>query len=377
MDFSFSDTQNELRELARKIIEDLATNERLKNLEAESTVFDRVLWQELAKANLLGVAIPEAYGGSEFGYLDLCVLMHEAGRGVAPVPLYATLVLGALPIAAFGSDAQKQELLPGVASGDRILTAALIELEAGDPLSPLTTAKPRDGGFSLSGVKSNVPAAALATHVVVPARCEDGRVGLFLVEIGSPGVSLEDQKSSDRQPCSQLTLSDTEVSDSDLLGSLDDGAAHLKWLVDRATVALCNLQLGVSERGLEMTAAYTTERRQFDRPVGSFQAVHTRAADAYINVEAVRLTAWEAAWRLSEGLAADDEIAIAKYWAAEGGQFVAYACQHLHGGIGIDVDYPLHRYFIWSIQTEHTFGGANAQLAALGERMVAGASRTG
>ena len=126
------------------------------------------------------------------------------------------------------------------------------------------------------------------------------------------------------------------------------------------------MQLGVTERALEMTAQYSRDRVQFDRPIGSFQAVHQRAADAYINLESIRLTAWEAAWRLGQELAADEHVQVAKFWAAEGGQFVAYACQHLHGGIGIDVDYPLHRYFKWAIQLEHELGSARHQLAWLG-----------
>ena len=371
MDFAFDDDQTELRDLARKIVSDLATNERLKNIEAEEPVFDATLWQELAKANLLGVAIPESYGGSGFGFFELCLLMQEIGRGVAPVPAYATLVLGALPLAKFGSDPQKQVLLGEVARGEIILTAALIELDAADPLHPTTTAVLRAGQWVLNGVKSTVPAARLASHILVPARCEDGRVGIFLVDATSNGITCVHENTSNRQPHSQVTLRDVSLPSSAVLGSIDAGHEQLAWMLDHATAALCCLQLGVAERALEMTATYTTERKQFDRPVGSFQAVHTRAADAYINLEAVRLTAWEAAWRLSTEREARQAIAVAKYWAAEGGQFVAYACQHLHGGIGIDVDYPLHRYFIWSIQNEHSFGGASAQLAALGEQIAA------
>ena len=132
------------------------------------------------------------------------------------------------------------------------------------------------------------------------------------------------------------------------------------------------MQLGVTERALEMTAEYSRERIQFDRPIGSFQAVHQRAADAYINVEAIRLTALEAAWRLGENLPAEEHVAVAKFWAAEGGHFAAYACQHLHGGIGIDMDYPLHRYFTWASQSEHELGSAKIQIEHLGERIARG-----
>jgi alkylation response protein AidB-like acyl-CoA dehydrogenase len=141
-------------------------------------------------------------------------------------------------------------------------------------------------------------------------------------------------------------------------------------MVDHATVSYCAVQLGVSESSLERTAAYTRERVQFGRPIGSFQAVHQRVADAYSQLEAMRLTFMQAAWRLSQGMEATRAIGAAKFWAAEGGQFIAFASQHLHGGIGIDVDYPLHRYFLWSMQNEHSLGSASAQLATLGREIA-------
>jgi alkylation response protein AidB-like acyl-CoA dehydrogenase len=370
VDFSLSDEQVELRDLARKILEDIATNDRLKEIESKDPVCDEKLWGELAKANLLGVAIPEEFGGSGFTSLELFVLLQEIGRAVAPVPAVATLALAALPIAAWGSAAQQQAWLSRIAEGDAILTSALIEHASTDPLDPATTATRAGEGWILRGEKSNVPAGSLAERVLTPARLDDGRVGVFLVDPRSDGIEVAVQPTSDRQPYAQITLSGAEVNQGDLLGDLDRGEEILRWLVDHATIALCAVQLGVCERGLEMTAAYSRERIQFDRPIGSFQAVHQRAADAFIHVEAQRLTTWEAAWQLGQGLHDADTIATAKFWAAESGQFVSYACQHLHGGIGIDVDYPMHRYFLWAIQNEHTLGAASAQLAEIGRRLA-------
>ncbi len=365
MDFSYTDEQNELRELARKILGDLATNERLKDIEAVQPVFDPQLWQELGRSNLLGLATPEAYGGSGFGYLELCLLLQEIGRAVAPVPVFSTLVLGALPIARFGSDTQKSEWLGKVASGDAILSGGLVELGAANVTDVSTEAVAAGGGFRLTGEKTLVPAAQLADRIVVPAHVGD-ELGLFLVDPKGAGVTLEDQETCDRQPHAHVIL---DGAAGEALGEATADAASLRWLADRATIALCAIQLGVGERALEMTAQYTCERVQFDRPIGSFQAVHQRAGDAFINMEAIRLTLLEAALFLAEereGPAIDNAIAVAKYWAAEGGQFTAYACQHLHGGIGIDVDYPLHRYFIWSTQLEHSLGCARDQLQRLG-----------
>jgi alkylation response protein AidB-like acyl-CoA dehydrogenase len=371
MDFSIREEEQAVVELARKILEDHATNERLKALEASGEACDSKLWRALAQSRLLGTAIPEAYGGADLGFMALCLLLQEIGRTVAPVPVFPALVLGALPLAQFGSEAQKKKWLPGVASGEAILTAALSEFESSDPRAPATRAEVQGDGYRLTGIKTNVPCAEQASHILVPARFDEGSIGLFFVEPGSDGVTLAAQKTSDGQPHAQLELARVRVAKDARLDSQSNGATVLRWLVDRAIAARCMMQLGVTERALEMTAEYSRERVQFDRPIGSLQAVHQRAADAYINVEAIRLSALEAAWRLSRDLPADEHVAVAKFWAAEGAQSAAYACQHLHGGIGLDVDYPLHRYFIWAIQLEHELGSAKHQLERLGREIAA------
>ena len=369
MDFRFSEEEQAVSDLARQILSDKVTNERLKTIESQAEVFDEEVWSALADSNLLGVAIPEAYGGSGMGYLSLCLLLHEVGRHVAPVPAYAALSLGALALTEFGDDAQKQEWLPRVAKGEAILPAALIELDSSDPCLPCTTARRTEGGYLLSGEKSLVPAARKADRILVPASTEDGNVILAWVTPGTSGLRIESQGASDRQPYSYMALDQVAVAEADCLAGEADGAERLTWLVERATLARCVMQLGVTERSLEMTAEYGRERVQFDVAIGSFQAFHQRSADAYILVEALRLATWEAAWRLSCGLDATDPVAVAKYWAAEA-QASAYACQHLHGGVGIDVDYPLHRYFIWATQIEHELGSAPLQLEKLGARIA-------
>jgi alkylation response protein AidB-like acyl-CoA dehydrogenase len=286
------------------------------------------------------------------------------------VPALATLVLAALPIARFGSPAQREQWLPGVVSGETILSAALLEPGNEEPTRPTTTFRPARGGFELDGVKHCVPALGIAQRVLVPARNAEGQLGVFLVDPRASGVALEPQRTTNRERQFQLTLSAARVAEDALVGDLAQGAEILAWIAERGTVGVCALQLGVSGRALQMTAEYAASRVQFERPIGSFQAVHTRAADAFIDVEAMRLTSWLAAWRLSEELPANDEVAVAKYWAAEGGQFVGYAAQHLHGGIGIDVDYPLHRYYLWAKQLELTLGSAPVQLARIGARMA-------
>jgi 3-oxocholest-4-en-26-oyl-CoA dehydrogenase beta subunit len=369
MDFNFNDEEKSVSELARKILSDLVSNERLKKHESDGKPFLDELWTALAEANLLGVAIPEAHGGMELGFTALCLLLEEIGRAVAPSPAYAALVLGALPLARFGSDADQREWLPRVARGEAILTAALIELDSSDPLRPLTRAERTSDGYRLHGEKSLVPAGRQAARILVSASTDSG-TGLFWVTPDQPGVRLETQTSSDGQAYAYLSLAGVTLPESARLGGEQDDA--LGWLLDRATAARCAMQLGVTERALAMTGAYGRERIQFDRPIGSFQAFHQRAADAYIQVEAIRLTAWEAIWKLDRDLPARDAVHVAKFTAADGAAYASYACQHLHGGVGIDVDYPLHRYFKWAIQLEHELGSAKNHLERLGDRIAAG-----
>ena len=370
MDFSFSDDEKTVAELARKILSEKVTPERLKDFELSEAAIDTEVWQALADSSLLGVAISEEHGGMDLGFLALSLLCQEVGRTVAPVPVFASLVLGGMPLARFGSDSEQAEWLPKVAKGETILTAALTELESSDPLLPRTRAEKSAEGFKLYGQKSLVPAGAQASRILIPAMTDEGSLILAWVEPGMQGLRIEEQSASDRQAYALIELDGVAVTNADLLGGLEGGEARLSWLVDCSTAALCSIQLGVIERALEMTSEYGNERVQFDRPIGSFQAFHQRAADAYIMVESLRLCTQEAIWLISKEKSALDSATVAKYWAAEGAQFTAFACQHLHGGIGIDVDYPLHRYFIWATQLEHALGSAPHQLDKLGLRIA-------
>ena len=360
MDFAYTPEQEELRALARIVLSDHATPRRVAEVEASDERIDRELWAALAGAGLLGIAVPEEHGGGGLGLVELCVLLEEVGRAVAPVPAYATLLLGALPVGALGTEAQRQRLLPGVARGELLLSGALTEPRNPEPLAPATRAAAGDGGWRLDGVKLGVPAAAAARAVVVSARA-GGEAGLFLVDPHDPGVTLERQEATNREVQYLLTL---DGAPGERLG----GPGALAWLVRRATVGLCAMQVGVTERALRMTAEYTSSREQFGRPLSAFQAVSQRAADAYVDVQGIRLTALAATWRLAEGeeAGADAAIAVAKFWAAEAGQRVVHAAQHLHGGVGVDISYPLHRSFLWAKQIELSLGGATHQLLRVG-----------
>ena len=363
MDFSFGEAQLAVSELTKKIVLERAGHAALRAVEAEADRFHAQLWGDLASTGLLATAIPEAHGGSGGGFVELAALLVELGAAVAPVPAWETLVLGALPIARFGSEAQQEAWLPKIAAGEAIHPAALVEPGARDPRDVQARATRTGDGWAIAGTKTCVPAAHLAARVIVPAETDAG-VGLFLVDPRGPHATLERQVTTRLQIEGHLVL---DGAPAEVLVVGEGGAAALAWLLDRALVGLCALEAGVIRRALEMTAQYTATRVQFERPIATFQAVAQRAADAFIDVESVTLAMWAAAWRLSEGLPADEAVAVAKITAAEAGHRVVAAAQHLHGGMGFDMDYPLYRHYVWSRWVELSLGGASTHLARLGE----------
>jgi alkylation response protein AidB-like acyl-CoA dehydrogenase len=370
VDFSLSTEQEAVRDLARRIFSERCSDERIRSLERSGEWFDAELWAELVKANLAGLALREDVGGSGFGLFEAALVLQEAGRHLAPVPLFASLVLGGLPLDRFGSDAQRRRWLAPAAAEGLVLTAAFVEAASHDPARPRTTARREGAGHRLDGVKECVPAGTLAKLFLVPARTDAG-VGVFLVEPGAAGVALERAVATNREPQARLVLDGVKVGPDAVLGAPGAGAAVVAWTLERAWVALAAIQLGVAEEALRRTADYTRTRRQFGRPIASFQGVALRAADAYIDLEAMRSTLLQAAWRVAAGLPAAAEVAAAKWWACRGGQRVVHTAQHLHGGIGADVDYPIHRFFLWSKQLDVTLGGASRQLARLGALLAA------
>jgi alkylation response protein AidB-like acyl-CoA dehydrogenase len=286
---------------------------------------ERATWEELAKADLLGLCLPEAHGGSGHGIFELGLILEEQGRAGVHLPILPT-VLTAMAIAEFGTDEQRAKFLPGVIAGDTVLTAVLDDALTYAPYA-------EDAAAVLVGDKL-VPSSALTIEALHTTSGEPQG----LVQVSGEGEQL---------------------------------AVDPEWLRERWMAGLCMLQAGICAKALALTAEYTTGREQFGKPVATFQAVAQRAADAYIDTEGVRLSAYHAAWRLAEDLPAANEVAVAKFWAADGGTRVMLAAQHLHGGIGVDTDYPLHTFTTWTKQIELTLGSATPSLVRLGKAIAA------
>ncbi|WP_028644175.1 acyl-CoA dehydrogenase family protein [Nocardioides sp. URHA0020] len=362
MDFRFTPEQDEAADLAASILKARTSNDRLKSVEAGGDRFDRELWAELGSSGLLGLALPERYDGAGLGLIELARVLVEVGRTVAPVPLAAHGPASRL-IAELGTDAQQQQWLPGAASGASVLTAAVAEDRAYFPARPTTVATTDGASYVLTGSKSIVPAGPYADAFLVPADTPSG-VGVFLVEPGDQGVTVVAQTFSDGDGVARLEL-DAAVLPADRLVGAADGAADQR-LRQLLLLAGSAEQLGITEGALRLTSSYAKTREQFGRPIGTFQAVSQRLADGYIDVLGLRLTLWQAAWRLEEGLPADSEIAIAKLWAADAGHRLAHTTIHVHGGVGIDLDGEAHRYFTSAKRFEFLHGGATEQALNVG-----------
>ncbi|MCX4779510.1 acyl-CoA dehydrogenase family protein [Streptomyces sp. NBC_01264] len=335
MDFHPTEEQAAAAGLAAQIFGDLATHDRLG---AAGTGSDAELWKALTTAGLTAAV-------EDVGLLGLVLLLEEQGRTTAQVPYAATCVYGILALARHGSEEQRARLLPALGSGDAVATGAF-------PDRGRITASP-DG--RLTGGAPAVPWLREATHVLVPDRTG----ALWLVRTDAPGVRTEPVETTAPWSAGSLTLTGAEAERVGGEGAYADVLAV-------ARTAFAGLQAGVCAGSLARAVEYTSTREQFGRPLSTNQGVMLRAADAYMDTEAIRVTTYEAAWRVDEGLPAGEHTLTAAWWASEAGKRVVHAGQHLHGGMGADLDHPVHRHFLWGRQLDAYLGCGSELLAELG-----------
>ncbi|WP_067467285.1 acyl-CoA dehydrogenase family protein [Nocardia amamiensis] len=359
MDFTPTEAQLDLARLTGEVCGKLVTADRLRELDTADERFDQPLWSSLAETGVLAAALPESVGGSDLGPLEQTAILRELGKHVAAVPYLWSIVLGAGTLARFG-DAAQQDLATQAGAGRIILTVALAEERNWEPTAPTTTAVETGEGWRLTGAKTTVPYAGRAARILVPATIS-GATAVFLVDPAAATVTA--QQVVDRSPEFAVELTDTP---GELVGTVAGGAEILDWLLTRAWLGLSAVQLGTLERALELVAEYAREREQFGKAVGSFQAVAQRLADAYIDVQGLRLTTTQAAWLLSEDLPAAEAVHTAKFWAADAGHRVAHTVVHVHGGVGIDRDHIVHNYFTAAKHNEFALGTRTDHLRTLG-----------
>ena len=361
MDFTRTEAAQDLSGLVGTIVDAVCTPQHQRELDGREQRFDTELWGKLIDADILSTAAPESVGGGGFGVLEQTAILAALGRGLAAVPYLESVILAAGALARFGTPELREQWAGPAVAGEKILTVAL-DGEFGQGPVQATAA---GAGFRLTGNRTQVPFGPVADAFLVPAETDSG-TKVFLVAAGDPGVSVTPLLTTGKNSSGELDLSGVEVGADRFVGDAD----VLAWLTTHKTLGLTAFQLGVLERALELTAEYARTREQFDRPIGSFQAVSARLADDYIDIKGLGLALVQASWRLSEDLPADLEVATAAFWAAEAGHRVAHTTVHVHGGVGIDIDHQVHRYFLAAKQTEFALGGATTQLRHIGRELA-------
>ncbi|TCP45749.1 alkylation response protein AidB-like acyl-CoA dehydrogenase [Tamaricihabitans halophyticus] len=370
MDFTLDDDLRALAELSGRILTDFGEPAHLAKVEADHGGVDWQLWAALAEAGLLGIAVPERVGGAGMGMLGLVTLLEQQGRSVTPVPLWSTAV-AMQALVQFGSAELVDHWLPELLTGSTVLSCAFAT-SPGE--TAVATATANGAGWLVRGDLGPVPAGDIAEAILLPAVTEGGELIMVVLRTKQTGVHITRIGVTSRESYALVCLDGAQVDAGQRLPG--DGSRILEWTVRRARVALAALQLGVCAQALRMTADYTAKRVQFGRPLATNQAVTQRAADGYLDVEGIRLTTQRAAL-LMDGEHTDEEpkaALTAKWWAATAGLRVVHTAQHLHGGIGADIDYPIHRYFLWGRQLAFTMGSAGAIAAELGIELAHGAS---
>jgi 3-oxocholest-4-en-26-oyl-CoA dehydrogenase beta subunit len=361
MDFTTTEAAHDLGGLVDTIVDAVCTPEHQRELDGLEQRFDRELWGKLIDADILSSASASALGGDGFGVLEQVAILVALGHQLAAVPYLDSVVLAAGALARFGTEELQQEWGAPAVSGQKILTVALHGEMGEGPVRAVRAG----AGYRLTGTRTQVGFGPVADAFLVPAETDSG-TAVFLVAADDPGVSVSALETTGLGSVGHLTLDGTQVDGTRAVG----GAEAVAWLETLATLGGSAFQLGVLERGLQMTAEYARTREQFDRPIGSFQAVGQRLADGYIDVKGLRLTLTQAAWRVSEDLPAEIDVASAAFWAADAGHRVAHSIVHVHGGVGVDTDHPVHRYFLAAKETEFALGGATRQLRRIGRELA-------
>jgi len=374
MDLGLDEQQEMLKNFARDFLEKECPESLVRQMEEDEKGYSPDLWRKMAQQGWMGLIIPEEFGGTGMNLCELVVLLEEFGRALVPGPFISTVVLGAVPIMEAGSKEQKERFLPKIASGDMIMTMALTEPSAKWTADGVSLQASKQGGdYVLNGTKLFVPDAHVTDYMVVVARTggqgEEG-ITLLLVDSKSPGIKYDLLKTiaSDKQ-C-EVTFENVKVPAANLLGQEGKGWPIVEKTKKVATVAACAYLVGLAQMDFDVTLNYAKERVQFGRPIGSFQAIQHKLADAVIDVDGSRFITYKAAWSLQEGEPdADLMISMAKAWTSDASRRVVAHGQQIHGGIGFTKEYKIQLYFRRQKWMELMWGDADYHRELVAEKL--------
>ena len=358
MDLDWSEEQQVLRDMVRGVCAQYAPLEVVRQMEDDPTGYPAELWKQLGELGVTGLLIPEAYGGSGQGALEAAIVYEELGRSLAPSPHFPSAVIGAGLLLAAGNAEQKQSWLPRVASGEAILTPAWLEPGGGfGPQGVQLRARREGDSFVLSGTKRHVLFASAATRLVVLARTGDAPedVDLFLLDPRAAGVTLTQQRSLASDTQYQVDLAGARVAAADRIGAAGSGWRSFEGAMHDGIILLAALAMGGSERALEITVQYAKDRKQFDKPLGAFQAISHYLADAATAIDGGRTLVYEAAWARANGRPVERLAPMAKLFACQTWRDVTAMCQQVWGGVGFTIEYDIQLYFRRAKQLQITW----------------------
>ncbi len=359
MDFSKSEEHSAVEALAQQVLQGQVDDDYLKSWPDDQPEFDAALWKTLGEAGLIGVIGAEQFGGVGFGFVELCSVLEAQGSVLAGVPLWQSAVV-AHAMERFADADLNKALLPAVYEGNAHLTLGFGDLGRERMGSVL-----RSDGKTLNGTIEDVAWAQHASAILIGLHINK-EPALYVLRPELDAIQCEQQQTSYRHAHFRITFEQLQIDPERILCT----GKQVDTVLQASCTALAALQLGVVEQVLKRTAEYTIERQQFGKPIASFQAVSHRAADGYVDCAALRASVMLAAWKLSVGEDARTEARTAKWWACEAGHRIGHTAQHLHGGIGSDIDYPIHRFFRWTKQLEYSLGGAQEHLASVGRLLA-------
>ena len=370
MDLGLNEAQQMLKNSAQEFLEAECSKDYVREMEEDERGYTPELWQKLAEQGWLGLIIPEKYGGVELEYQDLIVLLEEMGRYMLPGPYFSTVVMGGMTITDAATEEQKQEYLPRIAEGQIIVTLAINEPSGRWDAEGIELKASENGEkWVLNGTKLFVPNAHVSDYIVVAARTGEGAndISLFIVSTQAKGVeeTLLQTIASDRQ--SEVIFNNVEVSSSDLLGDKNAGWSTIEKVLQWGAIGKCAEMTGGGQEVLDMTVEYAKQRTQFGRPIGTFQAIQHHCANMATDVEGSKFITYQAAWRLSEGLPADREVAMAKAWVSEAYRRVCALGHQSHGAIGFTKEHNMQLYSRRAKAAELAFGDADLHLDKVSE----------
>ena len=362
MDLGLSEEQEMIKTSSRDFLEKECPKTLVREMEEDERGYPPELWKKMAAQGWLGMVFDEKHGGTGQSFTDLCVLIEEHGRALLPGPFFSTVVLCGLPIAQFGTDAQKQEHLPAIADGNRIMVYAQTEPSGTWEASGVELKAAAQGdGYILNGVKLFIPDAHEADYLLVVARTKDGGkpedgITLFLVDAKGAGITYEALKTIATDHQSEITFKDVKVPAADILGKVNEGWPIVQKISQWGAAGKCAEMVGGAQMVLEMSVEYAKQRVQFGRPIGSFQAIQHHCANMVTDVDGSRYISYEAIWRLSEGLDAAKEVSMAKAWVSDAYRRVCALGHQIHGGIGFTKEHDMQLFYRRAKAAELAFG---------------------